>query len=163
MTLVVCMSDGTSVADWRRQGIAEREVALYRQLPCTTYLVVPDQDASVEGVTCLTNRFRLPMRLYTLLAPIVHWRTLRTCDMVRGHNGRALITPLLIHWLYRIPLVCRCGYLWSWDAVFRGVKPWKLWGILLVERIAFRAAEVVSVPEDRQAEYLRVVHHLEVA
>ncbi|MFH2074217.1 MAG: hypothetical protein ABIJ57_02545 [Pseudomonadota bacterium] len=158
--LVVCMSDGTTVADWERQGIAEREVALYLQLPVETYLVTADREAQIDGVTCLTNRWSLLPRLFNLLVPVLSWRTLRTCDLVRGHNGRALLTPLLIHWLHRIPLVCRCGYLWSWDAVRRGVAPWKLWAILLLERMAFRSAMVVSVPERRQAEYLHVVHHL---
>lgn len=158
MNLLIGMSDSTTVADWQRQGIADREVALYRHLPVTAYLLTADRQAAIEGVTCLTNRWGLPARLFMLLAPLLHWRTLRTCDMVRGHNGRALITPLLIHWLYRIPLVCRCGYIWSWDAVCRGVAPWKLRVILCLERMAFRAATVVSVPERKQAEYLRIVH-----
>lgn len=161
MRIAVFLSHGVSLATWDWQGILDREVAIYRALARDheVALVVPDRTGDVPGLRVLPNRWGLSPWLYAFCAPLIHWRYLRTCHVLRGHNGRALVTPMLAKWLSRrAALVVRCGYLWSYDAVKRGVPSWKLWGILILEWLAMRTADTVIVATDRQRQYLTVVH-----
>lgn len=168
MKIAVFMSLGTSLADWDRQGILDREVVVYRLLADRyghqVFLCVPDGAihpdlcARIHPVVPLLNRWRLGGLVYSFLAPILHWRILRQCQVVRSHNARGLWTPLLAKLLCCTRLTVRFGYIWSWDAVRRGVSGWKLWIVLASEWLACRQADVISVSTEQQAKYLKIVH-----
>jgi len=160
--IAVFLSYGVSLQTWRDHGILDREVALYRALrDHEIALVVPDRSGTVEGLTVLANRWGVPRWLYSLVAPVIHRRYLAGCTVFRGHNGRALWTPLIAKWLSRrAHLVVRMGYIWSLDMIRRGVAPWKLLVILLAEWLACRAASRVIVTTPEQARYIETVHHV---
>ena len=165
MTAVVFLSYGTSLRDWERQGILEQEVRVHREGEESMYLVAPDlDDAGIilpDGVRALFRPRWMPGLLYAVLSPLVHWRTMRRCEVFRGHNGRALWAPALARWLYGGTLVIRFGYLWSWDAIQRGQHGCKLRMILCSEWLACRMADTILVAAPWQAAYLRDVHGVE--
>src|SRR6478672_3494374 len=79
MRLVVFFSRGMSLEGWRRAGILDRELALYRglrphleHLAFLTYGGQADLDlvAQLPDVEVLPNRLHLSSNLYSLLAPM---------------------------------------------------------------------------------------------
>ncbi len=166
--MAVFMSHGTSLADWDRQGILDREVAIYRKLVQSgaveaCVLVSPGRVVSpyaerVKPLQILGSYTQVPMFCHSILTPFLHWRALRMCNIFRGHNGRALWGPLIARWLYGGHLIVRFGYVWSLDMVYRGVSGAKLWCVLFWEWMACRWADAILVSHERQAQYLRDVH-----
>lgn len=153
MTIGVFMSRGTSLADWARQGILEREVALYRQNGNNSfYLFVPDRHIEKSW-----RELVAPVQIIGTYSYLPMFRTMRRCDSFRGHNGRALIAPLLASLIFRKPLTLRFGYIWSWDLVHRGVSGLKLWCVLLMEWLACRRATEIQVAHENQKRYLQEV------
>ena len=150
------MSRGTSLADWHRQGILVRETAVYRELVRSNgiecVLFVPDRHVPAEWSHSL-----LPVRVVgpSLLRRI---RAMGDCTVFRGHNGRALVAPLLASLILGRRLVARFGYIWSWDLTNRGVSGLKLWLVLAMEWLASRRASAVIVATEDQADYLRSIH-----
>ena len=163
--LLVTMSLGVGLADWKRQGILERETAAYRRRcpEATVYLLTPDRDLrpfrdALAPLRALSRPRWCPVLLYSLIGPLLHWRALRGCDEIRCHNGRGLWTSTIANLLFGGRYVVRMGYIWSWDMVRRGVPIWKLLPVLVSEWIACRLADRIEVAAPRQAEYLRVIH-----
>ena len=157
-TIGIFMSRGTRLADWARQGILERETAVYRELASTGtgifYLFVPDRHIPAEWSQSL-----LPLRV---VGPdLMHRiRAIGDCTVLRGHNGRALAAPMLASVLFGKRLVVRFGYIWSMDMIHRGASGLKLWLVLGLEWLACRFADAVIVASEKQATYLRDVHGL---
>lgn len=161
MRVALFLSQGTSLADWKRQGILSQEIAVHAESLDHLLIITPDV-ATVDGLptvaTVLSRPSWMPSSLYAWLSPFVHWRRLREVDWIYGHNGRSLWCPMVSSWIARKPLRLRFGYLWSWDAIQRGVRGWKLWAILWLERIALRRATAVHVAAQWQVTYLREIH-----
>ena len=165
MTTAVCMSYGVSLADWKCQGILERETAMYRRWPGTVMLLASDLSHSAERIAQSVEPLRIlarpgwcPVLLYTLIGPLIHWRSLRGADEIRMHNGPAAFTAVIARTLFGGRLVARFGFIWSWDMVRRGVPTWKLLPVLAAEWVACRLADRIEVSAASQAAYLNAVH-----
>jgi len=143
MRTAVFMSYGVSLADWERQGIREREMRMYR-------------DRSVVFIPGRSDQWH-PF-LYSLLAPLIHWKTLRRCDEFRSHNGYGLWTSMIARLVFGGRYVVRFGYIRSWDMARRGVYGWKLRLMLWSEWLACRLADEILVGAKSQADYLRAIH-----
>ncbi len=156
------LSFGTSLADWNRQGILEAEIAMHR-VNGALWIVAPDREAPRLHwtVTPLLRPWWMPGLLYGFLSPVVHRRVLRERAEFLGHNGRALWAPSIARMIFGGRMTIRFGYIWSWDAVQRGVSGIRLWAILCSEWIACRCADAVLVAAPWQATYLREVHGIE--
>jgi hypothetical protein len=166
MNIAVFMSYGTTLADWERQGILDREIAPYQAMAKGSRVwlfasdtdVSPALDSACGSVRVLCRPTWMHPFLYSLLGPLWHRRTLRQCQVFRSHNGRGLWTSLLAHWLFGGQYVVRFGYIWSWDTARRGVSGFKLFIALLSEWLACRWADTVIVGTPQQAAYLLAVH-----
>ena len=165
MTAVVFLSYGTSLHDWDCQGILEQEVRVHREGADGLFLVAPDLDdvgiLLPSGVRALFRPRWMPSIVYALLSPLVHWRTMRRSQIFHGHNGRALWAPAVARKLFGGKLTLRFGYLWSWDAIQRGVSSFRLWVALASERWACRIADRILVAAPWQAVYLKQIHGIE--
>ena len=149
------MSYQTSLKMWSHQGILDRELDIYRKLPCDKLIVVPDtHPISVPGFTILYNKWGLGDFWYAILAPFLYRKELRQCCMMRGHNGRSLLTVCLASILYSIPLVLKFGYIWSLDAKHRKKSMCKIFLIQCLECVAVKRATAILVSEKHQKCYL---------
>jgi glycosyltransferase involved in cell wall biosynthesis len=172
VTLVVFFSRGMSFEGWRKAGILDREMALYRALlPRLDRLVFvtyggPNDHLLVShlpGVTVLPNRWRLPSNVYSVLAPVLHWRTLRTATVFKTNQLNGAWSAVLAQRLFRKKLFVRCGFLWA-DFVGR-LHPdsWRHTAAVSLERQACRAADVVVVAAAADREAIVDRYELDIA
>lgn len=161
-TVVFC-SYGTSTDTWRRGGVLCREMNYLEMLgdrcgPVALISYGSESDCNDHGrlrrgqVRVLGNRFRLPAAVYSLLAPVLHWRTLRRAKAIRAYQLRGAWTAALASVLYRKPFVLRTGYVWSQFHAACGRPGFRNRLVLLLERFALKCADkvVVSSQEDRE-------------
>jgi len=113
---------------------------------------------SVEPLRILARPAWCPMTLYSLVGPLIHWRSLTGLDEVRMHNGPAAWTAVITRILFGKRFVARFGFIWSWDMIRRGVPLWKVLPVLASEWLACRLADRIEVSAASQAAYLRAVH-----
>lgn len=154
MKLVVFFSRGMSLDGWRRAGILDRELALYRalrpdlqRLAFLTYGGAEDVDLAVElpDVEVLPNRWRLPSNLYSVLAPLLHRRALAGATIFKTNQLNGAWCAVIARRLFRKKLVVRCGFLWS-DFVARlHGGSWREGAARRLEAQACRAANAVIV------------------
>jgi glycosyltransferase involved in cell wall biosynthesis len=154
MRLVVFFSRGMSLDGWRRAGILDRELALYRMLTphlehlsFVTYGGAEDTALAprLSGIQVLPNRWRLPSNLYSVLAPVIHRRALGRATIFKTNQVNGAWCAVIAKRLYGKKLVVRCGFLWS-DFVARlHSGTWRVASARRLERYACQAADAVVV------------------
>ncbi len=154
MTLVVFFSRGVSLETWQRAGILERELSLFRGLLApgdraafVTYGAV-DDGRHVNGwadVEVLPNRWRLPGNVYSLAAPLLHWRALRAATLFRTNQINGAWTAVIARALHRRPLILRCGFLWADNVARMTTSAWRRRITRALERFCLRQADRVIV------------------
>jgi glycosyltransferase involved in cell wall biosynthesis len=162
MRLVVFFSRGMSLDGWRRAGILERELALYRALrPHLEHLAFLTYGGEEEGalapqlpgVEILANTWKLQSNLYSVGASFLHRRALRRATIFKTNQLNGAWCAVIAKRLFGKKLVVRCGFLWS-DFVAR-LHPgaWRQTAARRLERRACRAADavIVAAESDRDA------------
>lgn len=155
MRLVVFFSRGMSLEGWRRAGILERELALYRRLrpmldslAFVTYGGAGDVAIGREvipEVEILANLRGHSANRYSLTAVWAHRRALRAATVLKTNQINGAWTAVLASWIFRKSLVVRCGFLWA-DVVKKlGASAMQQWLARRLERRAFRTADRVIV------------------
>jgi glycosyltransferase involved in cell wall biosynthesis len=159
--MVVFFSRGMSLDGWRRAGILDRELALYRvlrpnleHLAFLTYGGAEDLDLAshMPGLEILPNRWRLPSNLYSLLAPFLHHRALAGATIFKTNQINGAWCAVIARRLFRKKLVVRCGFLWS-DFVARlHGGTWREPAARRLEQQVCRTADavVVAAAADRE-------------
>ena len=157
MKLVVFFSRGMSLDGWRRGGILDRELALYRMLTPhlerLTFVTYGSADdlalaAQLPGVVVLPNRWHLPSNVYSVLAPLLHRRALAGATIFKTNQLNGAWCAVIAKRLCGKPLIVRCGFLWS-DSIAR-VHPgtWRVPIARRLERWICRSADAVIVAGD---------------
>ncbi len=170
MKVAVFFSRGMSLTGWRKAGILERELALYRalmpQLERLVFLTYGGRDdlslaSQIPGLEILPNRWRLPSNLYSVLAPLLHWRALRQYTVFKTNQMNGAWCAVLAARLFRKKLFVRCGFLWS-DFVAR-LHPgsWRQTAALQLERHACQAADIVVVAAEADRRTIVARYHLD--
>lgn len=122
MHLIFFLSRATPLHRWQRLGILDREVAVYQRLrPYLAQLSIvtsggPEELAYQEilgDIRLLYNRWRLSPNLYSLLAPLLHWRPLRQGTIYKTNQLDGSWTAVNAGRLHHKPVVVRAGYLWA--------------------------------------------------
>lgn len=172
MRLVVVFSRGMSLEGWRRAGIFDRELALYRallpHLDHLAFLTYGGADelklaAQIPGVEILPNRWRLPSNLYSVFAPFLHRRAIAGATIVKTNQINGAWCAVIAKRLFRKKLVVRCGFLWS-DFVARlHGGTWRQAAALRLERQAFRAADVVIVAAEADRSTIVERYHIDAS
>lgn len=164
MTLVVFFTRGMSLEGWHRAGILERELALYRglsrdvdRLAFVTY-GGPDDGRYVSDMPrldVLSNPWRLPMNLYSVLAPLVHRRYLRAASVFRTNQINGAWSAVVARRLFGRPLIVRCGFLWADNVARATANPLRRLVTRWLEGRTFRAADQIVVASDSHARSVR--------
>lgn len=113
---------GISLRTWDEIGMFDREIALYRRLQArgvkvsfVTYGDASDLDYAdrIPGIDILVNRWRLKLRHYCCLLPVLHGPFLARASVYKTNQMDGIDIALNAARLWRKPLVARCGYMRS--------------------------------------------------
>jgi glycosyltransferase involved in cell wall biosynthesis len=113
--VAIFFSHGVGLNDWDRAGLASRELGYLRELAGkdgATLLVTYDSGLTrtPEGFTVLANARGLHRWLYSVCAPLIHYRHLRTADVFRTNQLSGSWTAAIASLVLGKPLVIRCGF-----------------------------------------------------
>ena len=171
--LVVFFTRGMSLQGWRRAGILEREIAVYRELLADSFeslaFVTYGGPDDLELTHILPNLEVLPNtrgrapNLYSVLAPWLHRKSLGSGSVFKANQINGAWCGMIAKALFRKPLIVRCGFLWS-DSVARQTS--SQWRRLLargLERLAFRAADRVGVADEADRDTVAGRYRLDAA
>ena len=169
--VLIVFSRGMSLRGWQRAGMLDRELSLYQRLrPHCTHLTFltygADDDVALAGavpdVEVLTNRWRLPANLYSVLAPWLHRRALAGTTLVRTNqlNGAWLAARIAAATGAR--LIARGGFLWS-DFVARLHPGWRVAAARKLERRVYSAANAVVATTAADAAVITARYRLDPA
>lgn len=164
MKLVLFFTRGISLRVWDTIGSLDREIALYRELAqrveriyFLTYGDASEQQYQTRlppNVELLTNRWRLPTLLYSLLIPILYRRELGSAAIYKTNQMDGAWSALLAALLYRKKLIIRSGYeLLSF--LERQRAGWvKRALIKVLERFAYTFGDVICVASLSDKQYI---------
>ena len=160
-----------SLRMWVDQGIAERETEVYRRLlprlGRVAFVTYGAGDAALEpalrGIRVLPRPARLGMAAMSLLAPWLYRREMRAASVLKTNQASGAWTAVVAKWLFRKPLIVRCGYPWSFNYSRQSPRWWRRGLVRLLERLAVRAADRVVVTSAAAGEYLVREHGIAAA
>ena len=118
-------SRGTSLADWYRSGILDREIRIYLELLKNgykvTFITYGDKNDllfrdKLCGINIKCNNLNLPLELYEATLTFWQWRIFKKCHLIKTNQMYGAELALRVAKKFRKPLVNRMGYLLS-DAV----------------------------------------------
>ncbi len=147
--LLFFMSRATSLQRWRRLGIFSREIAIYKKLQQSLdvqILTSGDEEEfacheELAGFDILFNRWKLSANVYSLFAPLLHWRSMRHAAIYKTNQLDGAWTAIIAGKLYRKPVVVRAGYLWAKNFERQRGKSWKSALIHRLEGWSFKNAD----------------------
>ncbi len=164
--IALFFSHGVGLETWESAGILDREAGYYRALsehvgPVT--FVTYDRGGAEFNRRATTasphrvlhNDTMLPYRLFSLIAPFRHIRSLRRVDILKTNQFSGAWTAVIARWLTRKPLVVRGGFVRSLTLERQaGVSRWKaaLGGYL--EKRSVKAAQLVIAPTPAAKDYI---------
>lgn len=160
--LVVFFTRGMSLDGWHSAGILDRELALYRalidDLDALTFVTYGDAGdarwaSTVPGLDVLPNRWRLPPNLYSVVAPLLHWRRLRQATLFRTNQINGAWCAVVAKTLFRKPLVVRGGYVWA-ERQRHGSGRLRWLIVRMLQRLVIRSADRIVVAGKADADAL---------
>jgi glycosyltransferase involved in cell wall biosynthesis len=160
-----------SLRTWVEQGIAARETEVYRRLlprlGRIAFVTYGDGDAALEpalgGIRVLPRPARVGMAAMSVLAPWLYRREIRAAAVLKTNQASGAWTAVVAKWLFRKPLIVRCGYPWSFNYARESPRWWRRALVRRLERLAVRAADRVVVTSAAAGEYLVREHGLDAA
>lgn len=166
--LALFLTRAVPLSVWERQGILDRELALYLRLrPHLAGLTLVTDGGPEElryqermaGIRILYNRWGFSPNLYSLLSPLLHRRALREATVYKSNQLDGAWTAVLAGKLHHRPVIVRAGYLWALNfrrAAGRETLKGRL--IRRLERFAFRHADRAVVTTPQMREYVAREH-----
>jgi glycosyltransferase involved in cell wall biosynthesis len=149
---------------WRKTGLFDREKRIYEDLLLQDFTriywftygindgkiaeTLQDAGRLSRNIVVIPKPALLPTRagslIYSILLPILRWRSLNRCTLYKTNQLIGSWTAVLSKGLLRKKLVVRCGYLYSLFNKYK--KNRAKYGIgTLIEALAFRFADRIVV------------------
>jgi glycosyltransferase involved in cell wall biosynthesis len=160
-----------SLRMWTEQGIVGRETDVYRRLLPSlgrvAFVTYGAADAGLEaglgGIRVLPRPARVGMAVMSLVAPWLYRREIRAASVLKTNQASGAWTAVVAKWLFRKPLIVRCGYPWSFNYSRESPRWWRRVLVRLLERVAVRVADRVVVTSGATGEYLVREHRVDRA
>lgn len=153
--LVLFFTRGVSLRTWALTGMLDREIAIYRRLiekgaevSFVTYGGPSDLDYAdrLGKIRILCNVSSEPLERYEEKLAALHCEALASADVIKTNQSYGAQTALRVARHLDVPLVARCGYLWSANAAREyGTDSDQAWEARRTEEEVFSAAEAVVV------------------
>lgn len=118
-SLALFMTLGVSLENWKKGGWLRRELALYEEharsgVQTTLVSYGGDEDLQIARhnpmLTVLTNKYRLPKKLYAALLPYLHFQGLKGVDLIKTNQLMGAKQAVTAARLLGVPVVVRQGY-----------------------------------------------------
>ncbi|RLB05009.1 MAG: hypothetical protein DRG83_03525 [Deltaproteobacteria bacterium] len=153
---------GGSLRLWDKIGHLSRESRIYKRLAeqlgeiiFLTYGVRDEKYADVlASMEVLSRPWWIPVKLYSFLMPLIHWRALKKVDFLKTNQMKGAWTAVLAKILFRKKLVVRCGYEWKLFAKRAGVSQLKLALIHAIEWFCYRFADAVILTSEEMERFV---------
>ncbi|EPR37154.1 glycosyl transferase group 1 [Desulfovibrio sp. X2] len=179
MRLALFFTRGVSLAAWVEGGLLGREKLLYGELLkrgiCDEIVWVTYGDKDEELAARLHASGELPLgirvlgmprllasypgrMLWSLVAPLVHWRDLRRADILKTNQMDGAWTALVGKALLRRPLLVRTGFTLSqFEANGGKASQLRIRLFRCIERLCYRFADAATVASQHDRRYLETV------
>lgn len=163
MHLILWLSRAVPLSLWHEMGILERELALYRRLGShlDRFSIVTcggtEELAHAQhlgNVRLLYNRRGLSPNVYSLLAPLLHWKALRTGTVYKTNQLDGAWTAILAGRIHRKPVIVRAGYLWAKNFRAAGKRGPKATVIDHLEAFTIKAADTLVLTTKAMKQYV---------
>ena len=142
----------------------EREVGYYRELSSQTgdditFVTYDSPSPELDDLTrklkpieVLCSRRSIHYRLFGLLAPFIHYKSLKRCALFKTNQISGSWTGLIAKTIFRKPLIVRCGHIWSRQVALGGESVQRTRIILMLEGFVLRRSDLllVATHDDRQ-------------
>lgn len=165
--LTLFFSHGTTLKDWDKRGLFDRETAYYRELSRLVGDILfvtydkrgPELDerlARLAPIKAIFNRWPIPYQAFSFLGPLLHFRTLAGSRIFKTNQLNGAWTGAIASKLLHRPLIMRCGYVQARYAVLESSgKLLAAFGSFL-DRFSARQATLVFVSSESDAgEFVR--------
>lgn len=161
-TITLFFTYGYSLQTWASSGILKRDIRLYEELAGLGYdidFITYGRESEIRYLPVndrfyvFTRPYRLGMRFYSFLSPILHRNSIKEASLLKTHQVEGSISGVLAKILYHKPLIARCGYLKSVFAELEGEEKKRVRKLAREERLAFRFADIVCVPSQAEARF----------
>jgi len=121
MRLALFFTLGVSLELWNKMGYLGRETRIYKRMAShlgeVYFLTYGEEDKNIEDriapIKVLPKPPGIPPKLYSLLMPFLHWKTLRNVDIFKTNQMNGAWAVGLAKLLFRKKIVVRCGYEWK--------------------------------------------------
>lgn len=161
LQLAVYFTYGVSFSVWKRRGMFDREMSLYRALAPHLghiyFFSYGEDDAqffdelAIPHATIIEKPRWIPVCLYSLLLPVVHRKILRQTHIFKTNQMLGSWTAIIARLLYRTPVIVRTGYTLSLFAKKHSAMRYRIsrW----IEWVAYHCASLIIVATEREKEY----------
>ncbi len=152
--LGVVFSHGTTIQDWHKGGLLDREITyltrLHERLGEVVALTYDKPGVELESLRPVAspikvreNQLRLDYRAYGFLAPFLQTGHFKDLDAVRTTQLSGAWMAALASKRHGMPFILRCGYLRSLFYEKGGAPGWRIRLAKIMERFAVRSANHV--------------------
>lgn len=159
------MTYGLSVSGWERIGSLQREIKPYVELakhfkPVYIFSYGYDESKKYaklfsDNVTVISKPKYVPVFVYSLLMPVIHFRVFRGIDIVKTNQMFGSWTAVIVKFIYKSKLVVRCGYEWLQYLERIKSSQLKLKLAKLIERLAYNCADRIIITSDEGRCFIR--------
>ncbi len=167
--MVLVFTQGVGLRTWLGAGFASREIDYYKDmanlLGAVTFLTYDKSDPrkldalpDLDPIRVEYNNVSLDRRFFSLFAPFLKFRALRSADVIKTTQHRGAWTALLLKWILRKPMVARCGYVWSLFEQRGGASKSRMRMVKFLEGFVLRRADAIAVPDAFAVDYLSSLH-----
>lgn len=183
MRLALFFTRSVGLHTWVENGLFDREKLIYERhladgtLTGVIWLTYQSCDAALAYELYAAGRLdrRIEIRgrprwfpggrfgglLYSILMPLIHARTLLRVDLCKTNQLDGGWAAVIARWLYRKPLLLRCGYVQSkLETSLCRLPTWRLRLMTALERFQYRHADLALVASEHDARYVQEQHAL---
>jgi len=172
--MLLVFTQGVGLRTWFGAGFAAREIDYYKDIADAIggvgFLTYDKSDPiqidnlpELNPIRVEYNNRSLDRRVFSLLAPLLKYRSLKSVDVIKTTQHRGAWTALLLKWLLRKPMLARCGYIWSLFEQRAGASNRRNRIIRFLEGFVLRRADAIAVPDEFSVDYLSKLHGISEA
>ncbi|MFA4991907.1 MAG: glycosyltransferase family 4 protein [Candidatus Omnitrophota bacterium] len=174
MRVVLIFTYGVSLGEWRRKGLLDREILIYKRLVREGHEVSfvtygADDDLLIERdmggikvfpVFTRIKKSSLPWVnvLKSFLIPFRFRGVFRGADVIKTNQMQGSWVGLIARYIYGKRLVVRCGFEWYRNAYTRGAGRFFSFGKILVyalEWISYVLGDEIIISSETDAEFIK--------
>lgn len=171
INLVLLFTRNNSLENWHRSGTMYRDSGLYQKLQkhgVNTTFVTYGGPKDVQfgkklGIDVVCNERKINKYLYFILLPLIHFKILRSADVIKSHQFIGVLPAVIAKLLFNKKYIARGGYLPAVDletekrmGFLRNLKRWYILYLLIRidELLVIKFADIICVTCEDEINYL---------